>query len=313
VDLELTDEQRMISEGVRTILERMAGPERCRVLREEYSYDAELEKVLWDQGYLGMFSDPQGGPLEAVLLVEQVAKALGTVATGALAVVGPALGLPELRGPVGLSGSPPRDDVPVRFAASPGFLLLAEQGEAFLCEVDGARPWPTSWSYPAAGVAIGSRRPLGAGSAETMMAWWRITVAAEIVGNASACLEVLLGHVKERHQFGRSIATLQALQHRLALLFVQIEGSRWLAYRAAWSGAPPAEAALAAAHSVAAGRRTVRECHQICGALGLTTEFDLHLWSMRIRALCGEAGGVFATQVDAGRLRWRPAGSLVTS
>jgi alkylation response protein AidB-like acyl-CoA dehydrogenase len=311
VDLELTDDQRMISEGVRTIVERMAGPDRCRALLEESAYDTALEEVLGDQGYLGMFSDPDGGPLEAVLMVEQVARALGTVATGALAVVGPALGLAELRGPVGLARTPPRDDVPVRYAAAPGFVLMTEQGEAFLCAVEAARPLPTSWSHPAARVTIGSRRTLGPGSADRMTAWWRITIAAEIVGNASACLDVLLGHIKERYQFGRSLATLQALQHRLALLFVQIEGSRWLAYRAAWSGAPSAEAALAAAHSVAAGRRTVRECHQICGALGLTTEFDLHMWSMRIRALCAEAGGLFATQADAGRLRWRPAGAEV--
>ena len=190
---------------------------------------------------------------------------------------------------------------------------MAEQGEAYLCEVDAAESVPTSWSYPAARVDIGSRRALGPGSADRMLAWWRVTIAAEIVGNASSCLDVLLDHLKERHQFGRSLATLQALQHRLALLFVQIEGARWLAYRAAWSGAPAADAALALTQSVAAGTRTVRECHQICGALGLTTEFDLHLWTMRIRALCAEAGGLFATQVDAGRLRWLPPGPLAAS
>jgi alkylation response protein AidB-like acyl-CoA dehydrogenase len=311
VNLELTDEQGMIADGVGTILERVAGPERCRVLLGEQGYDAPLEAVLRDQGYLGMLSDPQSGPLEAVLMVEQVARALGTVAIGALAVVGPSLGLAELRGPVGIRVGAGRDEVPVRYATHPGALLLVEAGEAFLCDVTAATPVPTSWSYPAARATVGSRRSLGTGSGETLVAWWRISIAAEIVGNATACLEVLLAHIKERHQFGRSLATLQALQHRLAQLDVQIEGSRWLTYRAAWSGATAADAAVAAAHSVAAGRRTVRECHQICGALGLTTEFDLHMWTMRIRALCAEAGGLFASQVDAGRFRWRPAGAAV--
>jgi alkylation response protein AidB-like acyl-CoA dehydrogenase len=310
VDLELTDEQQMIIDGVRTILDRMAGPERCRALLEEGAYDEALEKVLWDQGYMGMYADPDAGPLDAVLMVEQVAKALGTVASGALAVIGPALGVPELRGPVGLSLGPPRNDVPVRYAVGSGSLLMTDEDEAFLCEIVEGHPLPTSWSYPTARVTLGARRSLGPGSADRMVAWWRVTIAAEIVGNASACLDVLLGHIKERFQFGRSIATLQALQHRLAQLYVLIEGSRWLAYRAAWSGAPSTDAALAAAQSVAAGRRTVRECHQICGALGLTTEFDLHMWTMRLRALCGEAGGLYATQADAGRLRWRPSGSL---
>jgi hypothetical protein len=306
VNLELTDEQRMITDGVGTILARLAGPDRCRALLGEHAYDAPLEAVLWEQGYMEMFSDPQSGPLEAVLMVEQVAKALGTCAIGAQSVVAPALGVPELRGPVGIRAGA-SDEVPVRYATHPGALLLVEDGEAFLCDVTGATPVPTSWSYPAARVTVGSRRSLGTGSGAMLVAWWRITVAAEIVGNATACLEVLLGHIKERHQFGRSLATLQALQHRLAQLDVQIEGSRWLTYRAAWSGATAGDAAVAVAHSVAAGRRTVRECHQICGALGLTTEFDLHMWTMRIRALCAEAGGLFASQVDAGRFRWRAA------
>jgi alkylation response protein AidB-like acyl-CoA dehydrogenase len=311
MNLELSDDQRMISQGVNAILERLAGPDRCRAVLAENGYDSELESVLAEQGYLGMFSDPDAGPLEAVLMVEQVAKALGSVAVGALAVVGPALGAPELRGPVGFSIRAGEGDVPIRFAASPGSVLIVDRGEAFLCDVVAATPRPTSWSYPADEATVGSRRSLGAGSGDSLTAWWRITIAAEIVGNATSCLEVLLAHIKERHQFGRSLATLQALQHRLALLDVQIEGSRWLTYRAAWSGASSEDAAAAAAHSVAAGRRTVRECHQICGALGLTTEFDLHMWTMRIRALCGEAGGLFATQVDAGRFRWRPR-SVVT-
>jgi alkylation response protein AidB-like acyl-CoA dehydrogenase len=309
VDLELTDGQRMLSDGIAIMLERMAGPDRCRIMLAESGYDAELESVLSDRGYLTMFSDPDAGPLEAVLMVEQVAKALGAVAIGALAVVGPALGITALRGSVGISVSA-LDDTPVRFAATTGSLLLVDHGEAFQCEVAVASPTSTAWSYPAAHVTVRSRRSLGEGSGERLITWWRIAVAAEIVGNATACLEVLLAHIKERHQFGRSLATLQALQHRLAQLDVQIEGSRWLSYRAAWSGSS-SDAAMAAAQSVAAGRRAIRECHQICGALGLTTEFDLHMWTMRIRALCAEAGGLFSTQADVGRLRWRPSDTLV--
>jgi hypothetical protein len=309
VNLELTDGQRMLSESIAIILERMAGPDRCRIMLVDHEYDSELESVLSGQGYLGMFSDPGAGPLEAVLMVEQVAKALGTVAIGALAVVGPALGIPALRGSVAISVNTV-DDTPIRFASTTGSLLMVEHGEAFQCEVAVTTPTRTSWSYPAAHVTVGSRRSLGEGSGKRLITWWRIAIAAEIVGNATACLEVLLAHIKERHQFGRSLATLQALQHRLAQLDVHIEGSRWLSYRAAWTGSS-AEAAMAAAQSVAAGRRAIRECHQICGALGLTTEFDLHMWTMRIRALCAEAGGLFSTQADVGRLRWRPSDTLV--
>ena len=59
-------------------------------------------------------------------------------------------------------------------------------------------------------------------------------------------------HLKQRRQFGRPIGSFQGVQRRLAELAVLVEGSRWLAYEAAHHGAPPEQAATAAAYSLSA-------------------------------------------------------------
>ena len=264
-----------------------------------------------EQGYLGMFSDPDAGPLEAVLMVEQVARALGTVATGALSVVAPALGVTGLRGPVGISLGRPRDDTPVRFAAASGTLLVAEHGEAFLCDVDTASSLPTSWSYPAASVSLGSSRPLGPGSADRMVAWWRVTMAAEIVGNA--CPRASMSCWVTSSSANSSVEVSPPCRPcSTAWRSCSCRSKE----RAGWPTGPPGrERHRWTPHSPPrrawrrGGGRSVNAIRSVA-ALGLTTEFDLHMWTMRLRALCAEAGGLFATQVDAGRLRWRPSGSL---
>ena len=69
-------------------------------------------------------------------------------------------------------------------------------------------------------------------------AWWRIALAVELVGSMRAALDLTVAHVSDRIQFGRPIGSFQAVQHGLAKCAVAIEGARWLAYEAAWSGDP---------------------------------------------------------------------------
>lgn len=61
----------------------------------------------------------------------------------------------------------------------------------------------------------------------------RIALAAIVVGAAQSALDLALGYAKERKQFGRSIASFQAINHRLVELQTQIDCARLLAYRGA--------------------------------------------------------------------------------
>ncbi len=145
---------------------------------------------------------------------------------------------------------------------------------------------------------------LGSGSGGRLRAWWRVALAAEMVGTMAAALDVTLDYVKRRRQFGRAIGSFQAVQHRLAECAVVVEASRWLCYQAAWVGAPSEAAATALAYAGSAGLRVFRETHQLSGAIGFTREHDLHVWSMRLQALRFECGGVAEQRRTIARERW---------
>jgi alkylation response protein AidB-like acyl-CoA dehydrogenase len=132
------------------------------------------------------------------------------------------------------------------------------------------------------------------GTGDRMLAAWRVALAAEISGAARAVLDLAVAHVKQREQFGRSIGAFQALQHRLAEWAVLAQGAELLMLEAAWRGAKSEAADLAAAHAATLAKRAFHEGHQLHGAMGLTREHDLFLWSMRLPALWIEinhAGG----------------------
>jgi alkylation response protein AidB-like acyl-CoA dehydrogenase len=67
-------------------------------------------------------------------------------------------------------------------------------------------------------------------------------------------------------------------------------GVRWLALKAADS-AEAGDAALAASHAQESGTRVAYDLHQMLGAMGMTLEHPLHLWTYRIKALLSELGG----------------------
>ena len=70
-----------------------------------------------------------------------------------------------------------------------------------------------------------------------------------------------------------------------------VRGPKWLALRAACSDSD-ADAATPRLHAQQAMRKVITDCHQFTGAMGLTLEFPLHLWTYRLKFPQGEAGGV---------------------
>lgn len=305
MDFTLTTEQRLLTDGVAALVRRHAGPDGHRAQPASTGPDLELLDELERQGYLDVATDTEGGPLEAVLVVETVTSGLGTCPVTAAGLVWPMVELERSAGSlaVGTADQLARG-LPIRFAATPGTVLVVEGAEARVHDVLEAEPIERAWGFPCARVQLGEGRRLPGTKGDQVLGWWRIGVAAEIVASASGALQQTLAHAKERVQFNRPLASFQALQHRFAQLFVRIEGSRWLTYGAAWRGGSPAEAALAAAQAVRAGRQAVRECHQMAGAIGLTVEFGLHLWTSRISDLTAELGGPSALFAEAGALRW---------
>ncbi len=126
----------------------------------------------------------------------------------------------------------------------------------------------------------------------------RAVVAAQLLGIADAVFERTLAYLKERRQFDRAIGEFQALQHRAAELYIDIELTRALVLAALQAiDADPAKSALivaqAKAHACTTANRAVQEGVQMHGGIGMTDEFDIGLYMKRARTLqelFGDAG-----------------------
>jgi alkylation response protein AidB-like acyl-CoA dehydrogenase len=107
----------------------------------------------------------------------------------------------------------------------------------------------------------------------------RISVAAMGVGLAQGAYDLALAYAKERQQFGRPIATFQAIQFALADMATEIDAGRQLVYRAAWlkdEGKPFAlEAAQAKLYTGLLSNRVVNAALQIHGGYGFMAEFPI--------------------------------------
>ncbi|MCS6802547.1 MAG: acyl-CoA dehydrogenase family protein [Chloroflexota bacterium] len=111
---------------------------------------------------------------------------------------------------------------------------------------------------------------------------------AWMVGLASKAFELAVDYAKTRVQFGRPIGAFQAVQHKIADLGIDVEGGRFLAYRAAWAvEKAPEEAELALHYAKAwlnsAAERIIKESFQVHGAMGMTWEYDLQLALRRLK------------------------------
>ncbi|WP_234106567.1 acyl-CoA dehydrogenase family protein, partial [Streptomyces venezuelae] len=109
-----------------------------------------------------------------------------------------------------------------------------------------------------------------------------VMLAAEAVGAAREALDRTVAHVGSREQFGRPVGSFQAVKHRLADLYVQVEAARSLTHCAAREPGPgPDSGPLALAHALEALRATAGESIQLHGGIGFTWEHEAHLFFKR--------------------------------
>ena len=118
----------------------------------------------------------------------------------------------------------------------------------------------------------------------------RVGAAAEMIGVGSAAMEMTVDYLKQRKQFGKLIGEFQALQHRAAHLYGEMEVARATVLKAQQlldAGDPRAELAVAVAKAKTgkAVRLAVQEGVQMHGGIGMTDEYDIGLYMKRDRAL----------------------------
>jgi hypothetical protein len=143
-------------------------------------------------------------------------------------------------------------------------------------------------------VAAGDSTPLAAG--RHALGWW-------LVGASRAMLSLARTHALDRVQFGKPVASFQAIRHRLAETLVAIEGAEATLQAAA---AEPDELSFLLAKAAAgqAALTAARHCQQVLGGIGFTAEHELHRHVKRTLVLDGMLGSARELTREAGaRLR----------
>ncbi|MGN6311999.1 MAG: acyl-CoA dehydrogenase family protein [Xanthobacteraceae bacterium] len=123
----------------------------------------------------------------------------------------------------------------------------------------------------------------------------RGAVASEMVGLSEEVFNRTVTYLKERKQFGKLIGEFQALQHRAAQLYIDIEISRAATLKALQTLDQDAAKAnhavsVAKAHAGTTATRAVQEGVQMHGGMGMTDQFDIGLFMKRAR-VCQELFG----------------------
>lgn len=266
---------------------------------------AILDQELAEGGFLDVAADPELGTLAAAIITERLARLPFTSEVALSALVRPLID--GAQSPVCIvQGKTTR---PIRFLrAGATVVVLGQEVRSFIATADHLRAEPEAlFAYPMATLLVDPTTH--ATTAHTVpsadvLTRWRVALAAEAAGLLAAALESVTQHVTDRQQFGRPLATFQAIRHRLAECQVRANGVYWLAMKAAGT-LNAGDAALALLHAQDSTKACVYDFHQFLGAMGMTLEHPLHLWTYRLKALSSEIGGRGAQALAAAAEIWR--------
>ena len=121
----------------------------------------------------------------------------------------------------------------------------------------------------------------------------QLALGHELVGAARTMLGMARAHALDRIQFGRPIATFQAVRHRLADTLIAIETADAVLV-AGWEDGSPQTAAMAKALAGRGARSAARHCQQVLAGIGFTTEHPLHHYIRRALVLDQLLGSALA-------------------
>jgi alkylation response protein AidB-like acyl-CoA dehydrogenase len=300
-----SEEQLEFRDAVRDLLAKECSAPR---LREAWTNETGRIPGLWQQlaemGVVGVLAPEANGGLgldevDLVLLLEETGRvALPEPIVDTVAVAVPlltAMGNEQLDAVVTGGITACVTGPPV------GYSTWADTATVFISSTNGRLLAPMEIT-PHASVD-GSRRMFEVGAAMTLelrstdepygalvVDRGSLATAAQLCGLAQRMIDMTVDYVKERKQFGVPVGSQQAVKHHLANARLALEFARPLVYRAAYSVAHDdpqravhvSSAKAQASDAAELAGRVALQCH---GAIGYTTEYDLHLYLKRTWAL----------------------------
>ncbi|MFB9542776.1 acyl-CoA dehydrogenase family protein, partial [Micromonospora sagamiensis] len=227
-----------------------------------------------------------------------VTAADGPVLSGAVAGVADAL-------PADLLLVPDGDGLYAVDARGPGVRMTP------VISLDATRPLAdiVLAAAPARRIAVGAA---ATGAVTDALTAGAALLASEQVGVAQGCLDLAVGHVRTRHQFGRPVGSFQAVKHRLADVWVEVTQARAVARHAADClavGDPDTAlaASLAQAYCATVAVTAAEVCVQLHGGIGFTWEHPAHLYLKRARSSAVAFGTADRHRAALARLADLPA------
>ncbi len=160
------------------------------------------------------------------------------------------------------------------------------------------------------GVAVGEEDVLGGAPGGAEQVRWLyeralVAIAAIQVGVSSRALEITAAYVTERVQFGVPIGSFQAVQHRSADGYIDVQAMRWVMWRAAWmlaeERAAGREAAVAKFWASDGGSRLANSAQHLHGGIGVDRDYPIHRYFLWSKSLELSLGGVPHQLNDIGR------------
>lgn len=130
--------------------------------------------------------------------------------------------------------------------------------------------------------APAQRLPVTLANLEKAMDQATVAISAEMLGGAQAALDMTLAYLKERVQFDKPIGSFQVLQHRAVDCYIAIELARAAVYAAARDPAPLL-VSLAKTRCNDAFMEVAKEAVQLHGGIGMTDEHDIGFFLKRAR------------------------------
>ena len=165
---------------------------------------------------------------------------------------------------------------------TPGFTFGTKENKMGICASSTYELIFTDCRIPAD--AILGAKGKGFGIAMHTLDGGRIGIAAQALGLAEGALETTINYVKERKQFGRSIAQFQNTQFQLADMATKVEAAKLLVYKAAMKKAQyqqdhktsySVEAAMAKLCAAEVAMEVTTKCVQLHGGYGYIKEYDV--------------------------------------
>ncbi len=266
-----------------------------------------LDRELAEGGFLDVALDPELGTVAAAIIIERLARLPFTTEAALSALVRPLLS-EGTAGPICMVEEGKGKRL-LRFLKPGATIVMVgdHSVSTFVATADQVRTEPESlYAYPMATLLVDPEFVVDKilmTSPKEVITRWRIALAAETAGLLAAALESVTTHSSDRQQFGRPLATFQALRHRLAEAQVRTNGVYWLAMKAS-ATLDAGDAALAALHAQETARAVIYDFHQFLGAMGMTLEHPLHLWTYRLKLLASELGGRGANALAAAEAIW---------